>query len=625
MDRRRVLRKVACCTFIAAAPAWALPQPSGGLEDLSLEQLTEVRVTSVSRREERLASAPASIYVITADDIRRSGATNIVDALRLAPNLFVGRGDANQAVIGARGQYAGTSDKMLVLVDGRSIYTPLFSGIFWDAQQFVLEDIDRIEVISGPAATLWGANGVNGVINITTRSARETVGTLATAFGGNDERGAVVRHGASLGGDASWRAYAKYRKTDARTLESGASARDEAERTLAGWRADWEGGARVATLQAEVFKADVDNLGGDRDLSGGHVQGRWTQSLADASSLRVQGFWDHTYRKHIGTFEESLDILDVDVQHQYGGIAAHQLVSGAGYRHARDDTVTTPALGFDPAQRGLSWANVFVQDEWTALPRLQLTGGLKAERNPYTGIEWLPNIRFAWTTERGHLLWGALSRALRTPSRIDREAFNAALRTNNSFESEVANVAELGYRAQVSPQASYSLTLFHHHYPNLRSFDLLPDLSGATASNGFDGRMQGIEGWGMWRVTPWWRLAGGFTAMTETIRLKQGHTDVGGVALISNDPRHTEQLRSSWDIGPDWEADVAVRRVGHIPNFDIPATTVVDSRIGWRVNRNVEVSVVVKNAFDQDAVEFGAPAERAVFRRSYLLKLRWQV
>ena len=620
-----LLQAAACCTVVAAGNVYALPQPAAGLEDLSLEQLTEIHVTSVSRREERLASAPASIYVITADDIRRSGATSIVEALRLAPNLFVGRGDSNQAIIGARGQYAGTSNKMLVLVDGRTIYTPLFSGVFWDAQQFVLEDIDRIEVISGPAATLWGANGVNGVINITTRSARETQGTLALAFGGNDERGALVRHGGGLGGDASWRAYAKYRKTDARSLESGATARDEAERTMAGWRADWEGGARAATLQAEIFKADVDNLGGDRDLSGGHVQGRWTQSLASGSSLRVQGFWDHTYRRHAGTFEETLDILDVDAQHEYNGIAAHKLVSGAGYRHARDDVTNTPVLGFDPAHRGLWWANAFVQDEWTIAPRLQLTAGLKAERNPYTGTEWLPNVRFAWQTQRGHLLWGALSRALRTPSRLDREAFTPVLRTNTTFETEIADVAELGYRAQLSPQASFSVTVFHHRYPNLRSLDLTPDRTAVIAQNGFEGRMQGVEGWGTWRVAPWWRLSGGFTAMSETIRLKEGHLDVGGIGQISNDPRHTAQLRSSWDIGADWEADIGVRRVGHIPNFEIPAATVVDSRIAWRVSRTLELSFVANNLLDKDVVEFGTAAQRAVFDRSYFLKLRWQV
>lgn len=611
---------------VGAAPALAAPLPSTGLEDLSLEQLAEIRVTSVSRREERLANVPASIFVITADDIRRSGATTITEALRLAPNLFVGRGDTNQVVIGARGQYAGTSNKMLVLIDGRTVYTPLFSGVFWDAQQMVLQDIERIEVISGPAATIWGANGVNGVINITTRSAKETQGTLVDAFAGNDERGGVLRQGGALGGDGFYRVYGKYRRTDERQLESGGGARDEGDRYTLGFRADWSAPARTATVQGETFKADIGNLGGDRDLKGAYLLGRWSQPTSATGAMRLQAYFDHTERVHAGTFQEKLDILDLDLQHESNAWKGNKLVAGAGYRRARDDVTNTPALGFDPAHRTLQWGNVFVQDEWAVTRDVSLTGGLKAERNPYTGLEWLPNIRFAWSVAPDHLVWGALSRALRTPSRIDRDVFiPGVLATNTSFESEIANVAELGYRAQLTPASTISLTAFHHHYPNLRSFDLLPAANLVTAANGFDGKMRGVEGWASWRVTPWWRLAGGFTAMTETIRVKPGHADVGGVSQISNDPRHTEQLRSSWDIGTAWEADLMIRRIGHIPNFDIPTTAVVDARVGWRVNRDLELSVLVQNALDRNDVEFGDASQRVNFRRSWIFKLRWQV
>lgn len=599
--------------------------PASGLEELSLEQLAEIKVTSVSRREERLANVPASIFVITAEDIRRSGATNIVEALRLAPSLFVGRGDSYQAIIGARGQYAGTSNKMLVLVDGRTIYTPLFSGVFWDAEQVVLQDIDRIEVISGPAATVWGANGVNGVINITTRSAKDSQGSLVDAFAGGLERGAVARQGGSLGADGYYRVYAKYRLSKERQLERGGGARDAGDRTAIGFRADWPGATRTAMLEGETYKSDIDNLGADRDLKGAHLLGRWSQATSGKGALRLQAYVMHTERVHAGTFAEKLDIVDLDAQHEWTGWAANTIVSGAGYRHARDDVTDTPVLGFDPAKRGLAWTNVFVQDEWTVSPSLRLTAGLKAEHNPYTGLEWLPNVRVAWTPAPDHLLWGALSRALRTPSRIDREAFTPALRTNTTFESEVAHVAEAGYRAQLSQAASVSLTVFHHRYPNLRTLELPPASNAVVIGNGFDGRMTGVEGWGSWRVTSWWRLAAGFTAMTESIKAKAGHPDVGGVTQISNDPRHTAQLRSSWDIGPAWEADLMVRRIGRVPNFNIRTTNVVDGRIGWRVRRDCELSLLVQNLFDGDDVEFGGPAERAVFRRSYVLKLRWQV
>jgi iron complex outermembrane receptor protein len=610
----------------ATSPAFAAPLPATGLENLSLEQLAEIRVTSASRREERLAKVPASIFVISADDIRRSGATTIAEALRLAPNLFVGRGDASQAVVGARGQYAGTSNKMLVLIDGRTVYTPLFSGVFWDAQQVVLQDIDRIEVISGPAATLWGANGVNGVINITTRSAKDSQGTLIDAFGGDYERGGVARHGGTLGGDGFYRVYGKYRENRERRLEAGGGARDEAERYTLGFRADWSGPVRTATLEGEAYKADIGNLGGDRPIKGAFVLGRWSRPTGAAGAMRLQAYFDHAERIHTGTFREKLDILDLDLQHEWAVAKGNQLVAGAGYRHARDDVTDTPALGFDPAHRTLRWASVFVQDEWAVAPGVSLTGGLKAERNPYTGLEWLPNVRFAWTPAPEHLVWGALSRALRTPSRIDRDAFiPGVLRTSSTFESEIANVAELGYRAQLSPAANLSLTLFHHHYPNLRTFELAPPATTIVAANGFDGKMRGVEGWGSWRPAPWWRLAAGFTAMTETIRLKPGHPDVGGVTQISNDPRHTEQLRSSWDIGGVCEADLMIRRIGHIPNFNIPTTTVVDARLGWRATRDLELSVLVQNALDKDDAEFGNPAVRAIFGRSWVFKIRWQV
>ena len=628
MDAPRTIRLLACLVCIAVPTlVRAQPQPERlaglSLEELSLEQLAEIRITSVSRREERLAGAAASIYVITSEDIRRSGVTNIVDVLRLAPNLFVGRGDSNQAIIGARGQYAGTSNKMLVLVDGRTIYTPLFSGVFWDQQDFVLEDIERIEVISGPGATLWGSNAVNGVINITTRRATRDGKGVAVGFAGDFERGAVLRSTAPLGDDAAYRVYAKYRQTDERRLDTGAPAQDRAERSLAGIRADWERGTRSASFEAEAYKALVGNLGGDRDMTGAHVLGRWQDELAQGSHLRMQGYYDHTERLHQGSFAEKLDILDLDVQHERPG-AAHTLVSGGGYRAARDNVDNTAVIGFDPALAYQWWANAFVQDEWALAKDLQLTFGLKGERNPYTGVEWLPNARFTWRFVGDHVLWGALSRAIRAPSRIDRDAFTPVLVTNQAFEAEVANVAELGYRAQVDSTANVSLTLYHHRYPNLRSVALAPQPGTVVVANGFEGRTTGLEGWAGWRPVPWWRLTGGFTVMSEDIRVRAGQVDVGGVGQISNDPRHTAQLRSSWDIGRAWEADVAVRNVGHIPNFDVPQYTVWDSRIGWRSTRGLDVDLVVQNLFDRTYSEFGPAGGRAVFGRTWFLKLRWR-
>lgn len=623
--RRPHFRKLACLLALAHAPAFAATHiAAASLEELSLEQLTQIRVTSVSRREERLVDAPASIYVITSDDIRRSGATDLWGVLRLAPNLFIGRGDNNQWVAGSRGMIAGTSNKMLVLIDGRTIYTPLFSGVFSDAQYVPVEDIDRVEVISGPGGTLWGTNAVNGVINITTKTAQATRGSLARGWGGNYERGVMLRQGAALGESAAYRVYARYREMDERALMSGEGAHDESERMLAGFRGDWTRGTGHATFEGEAYKGNVDNLGGNRPVHGGHVLARWEQPTDAGGNMRVQGYYDRSDRMHQGTFGEKLDIADLDVQYGWKPHDAHMLVLGGGYRASRDRIDNTPALGFDPADTNQQWANLFVQDEWTVRPGLAFTGGVRAERNPYTGVEWLPTLRFAWNPAPDHLVWGDVSRAVRAPSRIDRDAFTPVLRTNSTFESEQADVAELGYRAQLSPSLSFSVTAFHHRYPNLRTFELTPDLKGVIAANGFDGRTTGVEGWGTWRITPWWRIDLGAMTMTETIKVRPGHVDIAGVGQISNDPRHTAQLRSSWDVGSGWDIDVVVRNVGHVPGYDVPQYTVVDGRVAWQLRRELELSLAVQNAFDRDYAELGPAASRAVFRRSWLLALRWQ-
>jgi iron complex outermembrane receptor protein len=597
------------------------------LVDFSLEQLGQIKVTSASRREERLVEAPASIYVITADDIRRSGYTTIGEVLRLAPNLQVVRGDTNQYIIGARGFLGGTANKMLVLVDGRTIYTPLFSGVFWDAQYIVLEDIERIEVISGPAATLWGSNGVNGVINITTFSARQTQGAQVTAVAGDFERGGVARYGGRLGDDGHFRVYARYFDRDERGLANGASAKDASQRAVAGFRMDWERASHAATVQGDVYQGDIGNLGGDRDVSGGNILARWQHRIDATSSMRLQAYYDRSEREHSGTFGEKLDIFDVDFQHVLAPRAGHTLVWGAGYRHARDDIANSAALAFLPARTTLQWGNVFAQDEVALARNVNLTLGLKAETNPYSGTEWLPNLRLGWQPVDDSLLWGALSRAVRAPSRLDRELFVPgqppfALASSDTFMSEVANVAEIGYRTQASNVASFSLTAFHHRYPNLRSIE--PTSSGLTFGNGLKARTSGLEAWGSWRLVPAWRLAAGFVVLREHFETRPGSADVGGVSQLANDPRRTAQLRSSWDITSAIEFDVAARYMGKLPAPVVPAYTVVDARLGWRMNRNLEWSFVVQNAFDREHAEAGTAPGRAVFGRSYFVKVQWK-
>jgi iron complex outermembrane recepter protein len=623
------MKKLPIAAFAAATAFAAIPTVADGaiqvadLADYSLEQLANLKVTSVSRREERLVEAPASIFVITSEDIRRSGATSVGDALRLAPNLMVIRGDASQFVASARGGLAGTANKMLVLVDGRTIYSPLFSGVFWDAQDLVLADIDRIEVISGPGSTLWGTNAVNGVINILTKPAAQTQGTLGVAYGGTDERGATVRVGAPLARDGAYRVYAKYAERNALAVPTGPSAHDSSERFQSGFRADWTRGAGSTTVQGDAYRANVDNLGGPRDLSGANLLGRWRRVLDSGSEVQLQGYYDHTLRTHLGSFDETLDTLDVDVVHTLRAQGLHEINWGAGYRSSRDRTAITPVLALIPQDRTLPVATAFAQDELAVTRDFHVTAGLRAEHNVYTGLEWLPNLRFSWNLTPDHLAWAALTRTVRSPSRLDRDLVVPgqppfAVVNNDTFQSEVADVAELGYRARLAPGASVSITAFHHRLRNLRTLE--PGDGALEISNGAHGRISGVEGWADWTIAPDWRLVGGFTAMNEETALDPGHVNFTEPPL-GNNPKRTASLRSLWNVTPDWELDLAWRYQGRLESPVVPSYSVLDMRFGWRISPRLDASLLVANALDRRHVEFsGAVAE---LRRSALVRLTW--
>ena len=609
-------------------PAQGALQKVADIADLSLEQLTRITVTSVSRREETLVEAPASIFLITAEDIRRSGATTLPEALRLAPNLHVARTDTSQYAISARGGNTTTGNNMLVLIDGRTVYTPLFSGVFWDAQSILLEDVERIEVISGPGATLWGTNAVNGVINIVTLAAGKTQGTLLAGGAGDMERGATGRFGGALAGGGHYRVYAKYYDRDGHPLSSGASASDNAHRWQSGYRMDWEHDEQSVTFQGDAYGADVNNLGGQRDLSGSNLLARWRGKSGADTEFRLQAYYDHSQREHLGSFKETRDTFDLEYQRSTGLGPGHTFVWGTGYRSSRDDIANTPAIAFIPDRRTLSWGNIFVQDEVTLHPELQATIGLRLETNSYTGVEWLPNARLSWTPSNKSLVWSAISRAVRAPSRLDRDLYApgmppyTVIAGNDTFKSEIANVFELGYRAQLTPSATLSLTAFHHDFHDLRSIELSPDGLRILA-NGIEGRTTGVEGWGDYRFTPSWRLTGGFVAMDERRTVKPGRTDLGGLASLGNDPRRTAMLRSQWDFAPRHEFDLTWRYVGKLPDPVVPSYSVLDARLGWRVSKSLDLSLMVQNALDRKYAEFGAPAARAVIDRSYFVKITW--
>ncbi|HVZ45415.1 MAG TPA: TonB-dependent receptor [Ramlibacter sp.] len=617
----------ALCAWTAhAQPASVAARSDIDLSDLSIEQLANIVVTSVSRRDESLLRAAASAYVITADDIRRSGARSLPEALRLAPNLQVARVNAAQWSISARGFNNAIGNKLLVLVDGRTIYSPLFSGVFWDAQDVMLEDVDRIEVISGPGATLWGANAVNGVINVVTRASKDTQGALLGASGGGTDGQLAARFGGKLGQTGTFRVYGLGIEREHSHSASGAKLNDATRKKQAGWRADWDMGADGFTFQGDAYE------GGERPgtpeapkLDGANVLARWNRREVDGSSWQLQAYWDQSRRVEPFSFNDDMQVMDVEWQHSPALGQSHKLVWGAGYRQARDDTQATLLVRFIPQQKDLRWVNVFAQDEIALGDRWAVTLGSKLERNVYTGWEFLPNARLAWTPSPTRMAWASLSRAVRAPARLDREFFFPGappffINGGPNFQSEVAKVAEIGWREQPTPHLSYSVTLFYDQYEKLRSGQPPP----AVVQNMIEGHTSGVEAWGLWQVRDNWRLSAGFNQLHKSLHLLPGSTDPTGPSALGNDPRMQWQVRSSLNAGAH-EFDTTVRHVGALPSPFVAAYTAVDLRWGWHVSRRTELSLLVQNLFDSAHVEYGAAPGAAEVQRAVWMKILWRM
>jgi iron complex outermembrane receptor protein len=608
----------------------ASAQDAATLADLSLEDLSSLVVTSVSGRAEPVSAAAASIYVITHDDIRRAGVTTLPEALRLAPNLFVARVDTGQYGISARGFNSVIANKLLVLIDGRTVYTPLFSGVFWDMQDVMLEDVERIEIIGGPGATLWGANAVNGVINVITQHAAETEDTLATIGGGNREAGAGVRYGGDLGEQGQFRVYAKTAQQDNTERANGSPILDEWNRSLLGFRGDVELAQSTLTLHGDAYASRSEDRGGAGlmslgrlENSGASVLARWTRRFADGSDLRVQSYIDRSERDDFVLFSPESDIFDVEVQRSMA-IGEHALLWGGGYRKASDDVDNGFLFGFVPTSRDLEWANVFAQAELAVTDELALTVGLKLEDNDYTGVESLPTVRLAWSMSSTQLLWTGLSRAVRAPSRLDRDVIlppplGFIIRGGPYFVSEVANVVELGYRAQLGDKLTFSTTAYHYDWDKLRSGQPAP----AFVENMIAGDMYGVEGWATWLPADRWRVSGGVSTLQNDLGIKAGSRDPVGPRALGNDPDYQVMVRAAHSIGSRHELDIIARRVDDLPNPVVPAYTAVDLHYSLLLSRNFVLSFALQNAFDSAHPESGAAPGRSEIERSAYLKLQW--
>ncbi len=646
---------LALCAGRATAADDAGGSSTEALKSLSVEELMDIEVTSVSRRPERYLEAPAAIQVITGDEIRRSGATSIPAALRLASSLSVAQENAHEWVISARGFSSDVGNKLLVLMDGRTVYTPLFSGVFWDRQDYLLADIERIEVISGPGGTLWGANAVNGVINIITKSADDTRGLyLETGAGTDPQSFAGVRYGGAIGESGSWRVYGKYVDRDGETYSGGADAMDSWHMGQGGFRLDAGDSTGASwTLQGDVYRANEGIVTGGRGtVSGGNLLGRYSRTLQGGSDLSLQIYYDRTHLMlpvpeflfaPAGTLRDDLDTYDLDFQHRFQIGERHSLVWGLGFRLTHDVLENAPALAFFPATLDQRLYSAFVQDEISLGQNLALTLGTKLEHTDYTGFEYEPSVRLQWDLSEKQMVWGAVSRAVRTPSRIDRDLSQPApgyliviLQGDEHFDSENLLAWELGYRAQLGTDFSTSVSTFYNKYDELRSTSTSPPDPVFELpfpfffENNLAGETYGMELSARWQVLDRWRLRAGYNLLQADLRVKPGEEDFNNTLNETADPQQQFSLHSAVEMpwGVEFDADLrwvdrrAVNDSG-VPS-SVPDYFTLDLRLGWRPAPGVELSVAGRNLLNEYHPEYGLPGPtRVQIERSVYGKIAW--
>ena len=632
----KILLRYSLALLVAAASITSAANVDDDLTDLSLDDLMDIQVTSVSKKSESLTGAAAAIFVLTGDEIRRSGATNIPEALRLVPGLHVARVDAHTWAIAARGFNGTVSDKLEVLMDGRSLYTPLFSGVFWDAQDTFMEDIDRIEVIRGPGATLWGANAVNGVINIVTKSAADTQGFVGQVSAGDElEWQTAMRYGSRVGDDAHLRVYAKSFDRDDSERADGMDASDSHDMTQAGFRLDWARDERDHyTLQGDIYEAALDNpstppnnVAGDPDEAEGYnLIGRWTRKLSDDSDFSLQLFVDHTDRLAPGVFGETRDTYDLDFKHRFQLSDRHEITWGGGYRRSEDDQVNPPAalfstqLLFLPDERTVETYNLFVQDQISLTDRLAITVGTKVEENDFTGTEIQPSMRFAWQRTPQNTIWGAVSRAVRVPNRLDDDIlFQVAgapppplLTGNRDFDSEEVIAWELGYRLKPREDLLIDVAVFYNDYDDLRGVE--PGAPGTlgTLENNYEGTSYGGEIALLWRYRDNLRFWAGYSYLQLDLEPKSGSLDVGTEASEDNSPTNQALLRAEWNVLPNVEVGGTLRYVGEVPNqvsgtptSTLDSYTELDLKLAWFPSREWELALTGQNLLDESHPELG--------------------
>ena len=624
---------------LAAVPA-AIAQETD-LTTLTLEDLLDIEVTSVARKAQTLGHTAAAVHVITREDIRRSGAQTIPDLLRMVPGFSVARIDAGSYAIGARGFSALYANKLLVLIDGRSAYTPMFGGVHWDMQNLPLGDIDRIEVIRGPGGSLWGANATNGVVNIITKDTGATLGARATAETGGEERSDVhLRYGGSLGEFGHYRAYARHVQRGWSAELDGISLTDPGEAAVGGARFDWARGTNRFALHGSAQQGHSDRVRTHMEIEpfsdtiirertayhDSNVVFSWTHSSSEESQFGVQTYFEH--RSRDSSIEDSWYTFDVDARYRRGA-GRHDLVTGAGFRFWSND-VTAGTFRIEPGSEQMGTVSAFAQDEIELVKdRLSATAGAKLEYNRYADLQFQPSARVTWTPDDANVIWGAVSRAVRTPTRTDRGMqvpiavtpgprrlpLVITLEGSPAFEPETLDALEAGYRTQYRAM-SVDVAAFVNEYDNLQNVETgamtmgFRDLPNAWRlplqfGNGARATTWGAEVSATWRVTDWWKVVGAYAWLdAASDATSSGEDDTS--ADSRSVPAHQAHARTYVDLPANFEVSVLAFRIGELPSQDIPAYTRVDLRLGW-TRRAVELAIGAQNLGHGGDREFSDP------------------
>lgn len=633
MKRTHLLPAVA--TLVLAAAGAHAENTSLDTLDLSLEELMNVVVTSVSRKAQTLAKTAAAAYVIQAEEIRRSGATNIPEALRLAPGVQVAAIGANKWAVSIRGQADRFSNKLLVLVDGRSVYSPLFSGVIWETLDVPLENIERIEVIRGPGASIWGTNAVNGVINIITRSAFDTLGGFASVAAGDEMRGqGLARYGSSPDPDTAIQLYAKAQTNDPGVFAAGGKGADDWQTRSAGFKLEhllnqdtfrFEGGLITSKAGDEIMMINPTSISPQRatqEMRSGHLLGHWESAPGESGQKSFQVYADHSDYDHI-VLSERRTTLDLEFQQSLNPSPNQALTWGLGYRYSKDRIVTSSVISLPESETSTSLYSVYLQDEITLAPeRWRLSLGARLEHNDYTGYEFQPNLRLLWTPDTQSSLWASIARAIRSPSRVERGGTvtlplspASALQLDNGLSTEEKlDALDLGWRYQFNRAFSLDMSAFAYRYSNLRDsaitglpiaqpggYVFIPSIN----SNANSANASGFEVSLDWRPRTAWRVQAAYSYFDSTVHLAPGRLSSG---YADTTPAHLLSLRASLEMSSKLHGDAWLRHVSHITNgsFSIPAYTTLDLRLAWQAKPTLELSLTGQNLLDSAHLEYGS-------------------